>query len=107
VNRVRELLNSWRRLRSLLEEAEHVHDALSRHKDPSIADIVLPLAYKHVIADNPNVKDDAIVGVAGHYLSQRYPELREYVLTTTQRERLAGLRDEIDRLLNDQEPEGV
>lgn len=101
VNRVRDLVASWRRLRGFLEEAERVHDAVSRRKDATIADVMLPIAYKHAIADNPNVTDGTIVGVAGHYLSQRYPELREYVLTSEQRERLAGLRDEIDQLLRE------
>ncbi len=102
---MRDLLDTWRQMKGLMEEAETVHSAIAQRVEPSVFDVVLPLAYKHFVsgklADAP--EGNALVGIAGHYLGQRYPELREYVLTGAQRDRLTELRTQIDQLLRGEE----
>jgi len=98
---MRDLLAAWKGVRALLEEAESVHGAVSQRTEPTFVDVVLPLAYKHLVSGRLSDAPDtnALVGIAGHYLGQRYPELREYVLTDAQRSRLGDLRTHIDEIL--------
>ncbi len=97
---MRELLAAWRRVRGIIEEAEEVHARIAANRDPTVPDVLVPIAYRHLTRSRSDTPD-AMVGIAGHYLSRRYPELREYLLTEEQRDRLNGLRAEIDALLTD------
>lgn len=98
---MRELLAAWRRVRGIIEEAEEVHARIAASREPTVPDVLVPIAYRHLLTGGRPDTPDAVVGIAGHYLSQRYPELREYLLTPEQRDRLNGLRAEIDALLTD------
>jgi len=99
---MRELLAAWRRVRGIIEEVEDLHGRIATARTPTVPDVLVPLAYRHLCADARRDTPDAVIGIAGHYLSQRYPELREYLLTPEQRDRLQGLRAEIDALLTDE-----
>ena len=94
---MRDLLIAWRRLRDILEEAEEVHATIAKRKDPSITDVLAPLAYKRLFGD----QESTIVGIAGRYLERKYPELRTYLLTPTQRSRPSDLHTQLALLLNE------
>ncbi len=76
---MRDLLETWRQAKGLLEEAETVDGVIAQRAEPSVLDVMLPPAYKHLVdgklSDAP--EGNALVGIARHYLCDSQGNWRE------------------------------
>lgn len=86
----------WSAARELTSQVERTYSLLSQsYHDPPTHLVFLPAAYKFITESKTLPLDENLSVLIGQYLCKRYPEIKEEILSNSQKQNIEILRKQL------------
>jgi hypothetical protein len=97
-----QVLELKQRIDGYVSEFEDAYAKIAKEKEPGALEILLPIAYRHLIDHAERTKaDQRMLSFIGQYLASRHPGMGSYFIGSRQRQTLEELRDLLTKEMED------